>query len=135
MKKICEIKLPPSVKFSTDHQWVSTSAPYRLGVSDYIQDQLGPLIFVDLPAVGAELRQGDEYAAVESDKRNCPLAAPVSGKVTAVNDALSNDPTVINHSPYNDGWIIELELQDPDQMNCLMTANEYLGKIESGTCK
>lgn len=134
MKKMCEIKLPPSVKFNDDHQWVSTSSPCRIGISDYAQDRLGNLIFVDLPEIGAVLSKGQEYGAVESDKKNCPLASPVDGKVLAINDELSNDPTLVNKSPYGDGWIIEIELKDPDQLNCLANAEEYKKKIESRSC-
>jgi len=134
MKKMCEIKLPPSVKFNDDHQWVSKSGPYRIGLSDYAQDQLGDLIFVDLPEIGTLLSKGREYGTVESNKQSYPLLSPVDGKVVAVNDELSNDPTLVNSAPYDQGWIIEIELDDSDQLNCLVNAEDYQKKLEGCAC-
>ena len=136
MKEICEIKFPPEVKFSEDHEWISKSAPYRIGISDYAQDALGDLTFAEMPEIGTVLTKGGEFGTLESTKSVSPLLSPINGKVVSINDELNNDPGVANRDPYGDGWIVEVELDDPDQqLGCLMDAADYKKFIEDQSDK
>lgn len=130
MKEINELNLPSSVKYDKDHEWVAAGSPCRIGISDYAQDALGDLTFVELPEVGAELSKGEEFGTLESTKSVSPLLSPVNGKVTAVNEALNDDPGILNRDPYGDGWIVEVELSDPGQLDGLMDAAAYKKHLE-----
>lgn len=130
MKEINELNLPANVRYDRDHEWVSIGSPCRIGISDYAQDALGDLTFVELPDVGAELSPGEEFGALESTKSVSPLLSPVSGKVLAVNELLSDDPGLINHDPYGDGWIVEVELGGAGQLDGLMEAADYKKFLE-----
>lgn len=130
MKELNELNLPADVKYDRDHEWLSSSAPYRLGISDYAQDALGDLTFVELPEVGAELSRGEEFGTLESTKSVSPLLSPVNGKVKAVNGALEDDPGLINRDPYGEGWIVEIELSDPSQLEALLDVADYKKHLE-----
>lgn len=130
MKEINELNLPASVKYDTDHEWVSTAAPYRIGISDYAQDALGDLTFVELPDVGTELSKGEEFGTLESTKSVSPLLSPVNGKVVAINEALADDPALVNNDPYGAGWLVEVELSDPAQLDALMDGAAYKKQLE-----
>lgn len=130
MKEINELNLPSNVKYDSDHEWISTAAPFRIGISDYAQDALGDLTFVELPEVGAGLSKGEEFGTLESTKSVSPLLSPVDGKVTAVNETLNDDPGLLNRDPYGQGWIVEVELNDPSQLEALMEAAAYKKHLE-----
>ena len=125
MKDISELTLPATVRYDKDHEWVAVSAPHRVGVSDFAQDQLGDLTFVELPAVGDAVTKGAEFGSLESVKSVSSLYSPVDGKVTAVNEALQDDPGLVNRDPYGEGWLIEVELSDRGQLDALMDADSY----------
>ena len=125
MKDFSEISIPTQFKYAKDHEWISPSAPHRIGVSDFAQDQLGDLTYVELPEVGAELGVGDEFGSLESIKSVSSLYMPVSGKILAVNESLSDDPGLVNRDPYGDGWLIEIEPTDPSQFSALMAGEVY----------
>jgi len=110
-------------KFTKDHEYVTVDG--TVGITPYAQEQLGDIVFVELPKVGQKLKQGDEAAVVESVKAASEIYAPVSGTVTAVNDALSGDPGLINSSPEVDGWIFKLALDDASELDGLMDADAY----------
>ncbi len=130
MKEMCEIKIPAEIKYSEDGGWISASGPYRVGISDFTQDALGELIFAELPVVGAEFNKGQEFGALESEKGARPLLSPADIRIVDINDELNNDPAVINHSPYDEGWVVEVELKDPEQLNCLLDAEEFKKRLE-----
>ena len=125
MKDINELQFPDNVKYDSEHEWITTSAPYRIGVSDFAQDQLGDLTYAELPEVGATFAKGDEFGTLESTKSVSPLFSPVGCKVVAINEALSDDPGLPNTDPYGKGWVIEVELTNPAELDELMDAAAY----------
>lgn len=130
MKEISELVLPVELKYAKDHEWISPAAPHRVGISDYAQDQLGDLTYVELPEVGQVVGMGDEFGSLESIKSVSTLFLPVSGKVTAVNELLRDDPGLVNREPYGDGWLIEIEPSDAEQFSALMPADIYLQHLK-----
>jgi glycine cleavage system H protein len=124
--------IPPHLQYTESHEWVSSEADgsARIGISDHAQQELGDLVFVELPAVGDELGQGDPCAVVESVKAASDIFSPVSGKVIAINEELDADPAVINTEPYDGGWLFQLELTDKDELDGLKSAKDYAGSLE-----
>ena len=100
---------PDQLRFAASHEWVSDDNPATVGISNFAQDQLGDVVFVELPKVGTEIAAGEIFGSVESVKTVSDLYAPISGRVAAVNDELVNKPELVNSSPYDDGWLIKLE--------------------------
>jgi glycine cleavage system H protein len=100
---------PDQLRFAASHEWVSDGNPAVVGISQFAQDQLGDVVFVELPKVGAVLAAGDTFGSVESVKTVSDVYAPISGKVTEVNQALVDKPELVNSSPYDEGWLIKLE--------------------------
>ena len=119
--------IPSHLQYTESHEWVSTedSGNARIGISDHAQEALGDLVFVELPVVGDEIGQGDPCAVVESVKAASDIYAPVSGKVVAINEDLESDPALINADPYGDGWLFELELVDPEELDGMKDAEAY----------
>ncbi|MBE3576423.1 MAG: glycine cleavage system protein GcvH [Limnochordales bacterium] len=121
---------PEDLRYSSEHEWVKVEGnKARIGVTHYAQSELGDVVFVDLPSVGDTLVAGQAFAVIESVKSVSDVYAPVSGTVVAVNDRLSDSPELINQSPYEDGWIVEVELSDPSELDNLMTADEYRASV------
>ena len=112
-----------TAKFTKDHEYVLADG--TVGITPYAQEQLGDIVYVELPKVGQKLKAGDEAAVVESVKAASEIYSPVSGTVTAVNEALSGDPGLINTSPEGDGWIFKLALDDAGELDALMDADAY----------
>ena len=112
--------------YSREHEWVQevSDTVVRVGITEYAQDQLGDIVFIELPAVNAEVVEGKSFAVVESVKAASDVYSPVSGTVTAVNEKLEDSPELVNESPYDDGWMIEVKSNQFDFSN-LMTAEEY----------
>ncbi len=129
MKEFEELRFPDNLKYAKDHEWISAGAPYRIGVSDFAQDQLGDITFVELPEVGRVLGVGDEFGSLESVKSVSSLYCPAAGKVTAVNQALADDPGLVNREPYAGGWLIEIEPADTKQLANLMDAKTYTRQV------
>ncbi len=102
-----------------------------IGITDHAQSELGDLVFVELPESGADFEQGDEAGVVESVKTASDIYAPLSGKVIAVNELLEDAPETINNDAYGDGWIFQLKLSDPSELDSLMDAEDYEAQIES----
>ena len=118
--------------FTEDHEWVRIEEDDAVvGITDYAQDQLGELVFVELPEVGAELDQGDEGAVIESVKAAGELKIPVSGTVTEVNEALVDEPGQINADPLGDGWFFRIQVRDASELDGLMDEDAYQVYIES----
>jgi glycine cleavage system H protein len=120
------MEFPEDLKFSKEHEWVLVEGGVAtVGITDYAQDQLGDIVFVELPAVGDKVSKEDAFGVVESVKAVSDIYAPVSGKVVEVNDDLPENPEMLNEDPYGDGWIIKIEMSDPEEVQDLMTAAEY----------
>jgi len=131
MKEIADLNLPEDLKYTKDHEWAQkTDGNVKMGIDDYAQDQLGEIVFVEMPEVGDKLAQGDELGSVESVKAVAEVYSPVSGEVTAVNDALEDSPELVNESCYGEGWIVEIKPDDPSQLDNLMDKKAYLEMLK-----
>ncbi|MCD6306324.1 MAG: glycine cleavage system protein GcvH [Deltaproteobacteria bacterium] len=133
MKEISELNLPEDVRYAEDHEWARMHGDIvRVGLDDYAQDQLGDIVFVELPRVGARFQKGDEFATVESVKAVVECYLPVSGEIIAINQALEDAPELVNQSPYGDGWFVEVRPDDLSEYEALMTAGQCLEKLKGG---
>ncbi len=118
--------VPAELKYSKEHEWVKVEGnQVRIGITHFAQDELGDIVFVELPEVGAEVKANETFGTVESVKTVSDLFAPVSGKVVAVNESLADAPETVNSSPYGDGWMIVVEMANPDELNDLLDAAAY----------
>ena len=112
--------------FTKDHEWIDVAGDTgTVGISDYAQGQLGDVVFVELPAVGTEIAAGAVVGEIESTKSVSDIFAPVSGVVTSVNDAATDDPESIGDDPYGEGWLFDVELADPSELDDLLDADGY----------
>lgn len=119
-----------TVKFTADHEWVQVSGTTaRVGITQFAQEQLGDVVFVELPAEGATFAQGKEAAVVESVKAASDIYAPVSGTITAVNSALPDNPSLVNSDPQGEGWFFEITLSNPSELDGLMDEAAYQAHI------
>ena len=126
MKELNELHLPDDIRYTDEHEWARITGDIaRIGVSDYAQDQLGDIVFVELPAVGDTIARGEVFGTLESVKAVSELYLPLSGEVVAVNTALTDAPELINQDPYA-AWIIEVRPTDAGEYNQLLTAAAYL---------
>lgn len=117
---------PKELKYTKDHEWARPSGKtVVVGVTAHAQEALGDVVYVELPKLGATLTEGQAFGVIESTKAVSELFAPVSGKVVKVNDALSDNPSIVNTDPYQAGWIVEVELSDTKQLDGLMDAGAY----------
>ena len=124
------MQLPQHLRYSSDHEWVAVEGNRaRVGITDYAQDALGDVVYVQVPAVGSVVVAGDSFGEVESTKSVSDVYAPVSGTVTAVNDALSTSPEALNHDPYGIGWLCEIEMSNPADADSLLDAAAYAALI------
>lgn len=118
--------------FTTDHEWVKVQGnSVVIGITDYAQDALGDVVFVQLPTPNDEVTANSTLSEVESTKSVSDIYAPVSGKVTKINDNLSTSPELINSSPYEQGWIAEIEMSDPGELETLLTFEKYQALINN----
>ena len=118
--------------YTKDHEWVNIDGKdATIGISDYAQESLGDITFIELPNVGDEVEQFEEFASVESVKAASDIFSPMSGKITAVNNDLNEEPGLINKSPYETGWIAKVKISDLEGQSNLMTADEYRKFLES----
>jgi glycine cleavage system H protein len=114
------------LKYTKTHEWVKLiGTKAKIGITDHAQEELTDIVFVELPTVGKEIKKGEELCVVESVKSVSEVYAPVSGKVIAVNTKLDDSPEIINNSPYEDGWLVELEVKDKTEINTLLDATTY----------
>lgn len=126
MKELNELHLPDDIRYTDEHEWARISGDTaRIGVSDYAQDQLGDIVFVELPAVGDTIAKGEVFGTLESVKAVSELYLPLSGEVVAVNTALTDAPELINQDPYA-AWIIEVRPTDAGEYDQLLSAAAYL---------
>ena len=123
---------PEDLKYTEEHEWLARTegSTVRVGITDYAQDQLGDVVFVELPKVGEKVEAGSPLGEVESTKSVSEIFAPVSGEVAAVNNALDEAPELINSDPYGEGWIVEIAVADVAELDELMDAAAYQALTE-----
>jgi glycine cleavage system H protein len=122
---------PKDLKYSEEHEWVRMEGDEAvIGITDYAQAELGDITFVELPEEGKELKQSEIFATIESVKAASDIFAPISGKITQINQALEVKPEIINESPYEEGWICRIHVSDSSEGDKLMSAEEYEKFIE-----
>lgn len=126
--------VPDDLKYTDEHEWVARVGgdSVRVGITDFAQTQLGDVVFVQLPGVGEQVTAGQAVGEVESTKSVSDINAPLAGEVTARNDALDASPELVNSDPYGEGWMIEIKLADPSQMDGLLDAGAYQKLTEQG---
>ena len=120
-------EIPANLKYTKSHEWVEDlgDGTVKIGVSDHAQELLGDMVFVELPEVGAAVSVGEECAVVESVKAASDVYSPVTGEVVAVNEDLADNPDLVNHHPYGDGWIMQVKLTEEGELEELMDADTY----------
>lgn len=124
------MSIPEDLKYTVSHEWIKVKDNIgTVGITDYAQDKLGDVVFVELPKVGAELEANSEVAVIESVKTAADVYTPISGKIVKVNTLLDKDPSFINSDPYNKGWIFEIQIKDLSELEKLMDSTVYQNKI------
>ncbi|MEK7228811.1 MAG: glycine cleavage system protein GcvH [Candidatus Binatota bacterium] len=125
------MEYPEGLKFTKEHEWVLVEDQVAIiGITEYAEQELGDVVYVELPEVGEKIVKDDPFGAVESVKAVSDIYAPVSGTVVEVNDTLPDSPETINDDPYGDGWLIKVEMTDKDDLKDLMSAEEYAEYVE-----
>jgi len=120
------MNFPSDIMYHPEHTWARLEGDIVVvGISDYAQDQLGEVLYVEMPEVGDEVRQGEVFGSIESAKVVSDLYAPVSGEVVEINEALEDSPELTNESPYEDGWIIKVSIKDKEELNNLLDSEQY----------
>jgi len=123
--------VPDDLRYLESHEWVRTDdGTARVGITEFAQDELGDVVFVELPDEGDELSAGEEFGVVESIKAVSDIYAPVSGTVAAVNEALFDQPELVNEDPFGEGWMLEVEPADESELDDLLDADAYRDQIE-----
>ena len=123
--------VPEGIRYSADHEWIRIEGDRAtVGITDYAQDALGDVVYLELPDVGTAVKASDKVSEVESTKSVSDIYAPLDGTVVEVNDALEGSPELVNSSPYGDGWICVIELSDPSQADSLLDAAGYRALLE-----
>ncbi len=131
MAEISKLNLPDDVRYAKDHEWGRLEEDkVRVGISDYAQDQLGDITYVELPAVGDSFKRGAQFGTVESTKAVADLFMPVGGEILAVNEALRESPELLNRDPYGEGWIVDVKPERLAEMDELMTRTAYAAMLE-----
>ena len=131
MKELNELSFPDDVRYAESHEWVNVSgATAKIGITDYAQDQLGDIVFVELPDVGESFDKGSEFGTVESVKAVSELYMPVGGEIVAINEGLEDAPELINNTPFSDGWMIEVKLDDSSEADTLLDKDAYLSTLK-----
>jgi glycine cleavage system H protein len=120
------MNFPENVKYSTDHEWVRVEGDEAyVGITDFAQDELGEIVYVDVTTEGEALEQGEVFGSIEAVKTVSDLMMPVSGEIVDVNTKLEDAPELVNQDPYGEGWIVKVALQNADEMTALMSADQY----------
>lgn len=124
-------KVPANLRYSKEHEWVEVNGTKaRIGITDFAQSELGDIVFVELPEVDSTILLDEPFGSVESVKTVSELYAPVSGRITAVNEDLADSPELVNESPFENAWMIEVELTEESDLDKLMSAEEYEAMIQ-----
>jgi len=120
------MEAPPGLKYSKEHEWVATEDTVAtVGITDHAQDQLGEIVYIELPSVGDKISKDDPFGVVESVKAVSDFYAPVTGTVIEINEDLPESPETVNEDPYGDGWLIKVKITDMSDLEDLMDADEY----------
>jgi glycine cleavage system H protein len=131
MKDIEALNIPEHLKYNDTHEWIALKEDAaKIGISDYAQDQLGDIVFVELPEVGASFSKGDEFGTVESVKAVSELYMPMGGEVIAINATLVDSPELVNNDPYKSGWMIEIKPLNREESTSLMDKIAYLETLK-----
>ena len=131
MKDINDVTLPEDIHYAKSHEWAKAEGEnVKVGITDFAQDQLGDIVFVEMPEVGETFDKGAEFGTVESVKAVSELYMPLGGEIVAVNSALEDSPEFINNTPYSDGWMIAVKPNDPAELEGLMTKDAYLTSLK-----
>ena len=131
MKDISELQFPDNFLYAKDHEWAKPEGDkVRVGISDYAQDQLGDIVFVELPQLGSRHAKGEQFGTIESVKAVSELYMPLGGEVLSINKVLEESPELVNKQPYESGWIIEIKPSDPGELKGLMSRDAYLGLLK-----
>jgi len=126
------MEVPPDLRYSKEHEWVRLDGEIAtVGITDFAQDQLGDIVYLDLPKPGTEIAQFAKVGEIESVKSVSDLFTPVGGQVTEINQNAIDHPEIVNRDPYGEGWLLKLRVSDPAQIDALMTADEYRAATES----
>ena len=119
-------------KYTKEHEWVEINGDTAtVGITNHAQESLGDIVFIDLPTLGKEVKSNEELCVIESVKAASDIYAPIDGEVVEINNNLSDDASLVNQDPENDGWIFKMKISDPSQYNNLMTLEEYLASLEN----
>ncbi|HET7903642.1 MAG TPA: glycine cleavage system protein GcvH [Candidatus Eisenbacteria bacterium] len=120
------MNVPKDLRYTKEHEWIRpASGEVEVGVTDYAQGELGDVIFVDLPAPGTKVEQMKAFGSIDAVKTVSDLFAPVSGEIVAVNEALKDNPALVNQSPYGDGWMVKIRVEKPAEIEGLLTPDDY----------
>jgi glycine cleavage system H protein len=120
------MKVPPELRYTKEHEWIRVKGnEAEVGITDYAQGELGDVIFVELPQTGSKVAQMKPFGTIDAVKTVSDLFAPVSGEVVAVNDSLQSNPALVNQSPYERGWMVRIKLENPAEVEALLTAGDY----------
>ena len=131
MKELSELNFPDDLKYTEDHEWSKLeNDEVTIGICDYAQDQLGDVVFVELPQVGDTFDKGQEFGTVESVKAVSELFIPLGGEETAINESLEDTPELVNSEPYAGGWMLKVKLANPGELDDLMTKDAYLDMLK-----
>lgn len=131
MKELNQLELPEDLKYSKEHEWVREEGETVLiGITDFAQDQLGDIVFVELPEEGTAFSKGEEFSNLESVKAVSEVYMPVSGQIIKVNVELEDAPELVNNDPYAEGWLIEVKPEDPTEMDELLDKDGYLEMLK-----
>jgi glycine cleavage system H protein len=126
------MKVEPNLKYDEEHEWIRVEGEEGvIGISDYAQDQLSDVVYVELPEIGDTFEQGDILAVVESVKAASDVYMPVSGEVLEINDALEDSPELVNQDPYGEAWFVRIAIADPSELDDLLDADAYESFLES----
>lgn len=121
------MSVPQEFRYTETHEWVKVEEGniVTVGITDYAQEQIGDIVSVELPSEGTEVQKGEAFCQVDSQKTSEEVFAPVSGVIAEVNTLVDEDPSLLNTDPYDEGWLIRVEMENPDELEELMTADEY----------
>jgi glycine cleavage system H protein len=128
------VEYPSDLKYTREHEWavLEENNRVRVGISDFAQDALGDVVYVNLPDEGTEVRAGEAMGEVESTKSVSDIFSPVSGRIVERNQALTDSPELVNQEPYGEGWMVLIEMSDPEELDDLLDADAYRRHAESG---
>ncbi len=131
MKELSALNIPENLRYAPSHEWIAAEgSPLRIGITDYAQDQLGDIVYVELPEPGKTFAKGASFGSVESVKAVSEIYMPVSGKVVEINAALEDSPELVNNSPYEEGWMVAIEPAAPEELDALLDGSSYMDKLK-----